>query len=177
MPRVTQVKFVGTFSNYGDAAARLKSVGDLALVERDMPRMLMLNCPCGCGDTLVINLDRRAGPAWRIYRRRGKISLFPSYWRDSACESHFVLWNNHVYWCDWEDEDTWSSAPAEIEEKVERALTTQYVAYDDLAAQIDEVPWDVLRACHALLRKGKAETKSRLARTEFRRTTRVEPSF
>jgi hypothetical protein len=54
--------------------------------------------PRGCGEVFPINLDPRAGPAWRLYSdpRRG-VSLYPSVWRESGCESHYVIWRNRIY--------------------------------------------------------------------------------
>ena len=116
MPRANKISFTGKFSSRDEAGASLKMSGDTALVHRGVARMLLMNCPCGCGDVLVINLDSRAGPAWRIYRRGEAISLYPSYWRDTKCESHFILWRNIIYWCDtrhripwWCNDDTCSN--------------------------------------------------------------------
>ncbi len=55
-------------------------------------------CPDGCGDTLVINLDDRAGKAWLLDERRGKLSLYPSVWREDGCRSHFILWSDYLIW-------------------------------------------------------------------------------
>jgi len=38
-------------------------------------------CPDGCGERIVLNLDPRAGPAWRLYDRKEKTTLYPSVWR------------------------------------------------------------------------------------------------
>lgn len=80
--------------------------GDVALVERGAVRTAVFQCPCGCGDMLVINLDPAAGSAWR-HRVDGEVlTLMPSVWRDSGCESHFILWRNELYWCGVTEEDT-----------------------------------------------------------------------
>ena len=169
MPRTYKINFTGKFSARDEAAASLKAPGDTALVHRGVARMLLMNCPCGCGDLLIINLDRRAGPAWRIYRRGDAISLFPSYWRDTKCESHFILWRNIIHWCDWDDDNIWSSS-SEIEERVFSALTDHFINYEDLAEQLQEVPWDILQACHALARKGRAIYNSPKRKGEFKRS-------
>lgn len=80
--------------------------GDVALVERGAVRNAVFQCPCGCGDVLVINLDPAAGPAWRHRVDEGQLTLMPSVWRDSGCESHFVLWRSEIYWCGATEEDT-----------------------------------------------------------------------
>ena len=173
MRRVDRVRFTGTFSYYDEAAAALKSPGDAAIVQRGLPRMLLLNCPCGCGDSLVINLDRRAGAAWRLYRRGAAVTLFPSYWRDTKCGSHFILWNSKVYWCDWDDESIWSNSN-DIEGRVLQALSSEFVNYEQLAESLQEIPWDVLQACHALVRKGDAVMNVPRRKGEFRRTRSSE---
>jgi len=169
MGRADQIRFTGTYSGRDEAAVTLTSPGDAAIVYRGVPRMLLMNCPCRCGDILVVNLDKRAGPAWRMYQRGGSLTLFPSYWRDSECGSHFVLWSNNIYWCDWEDDSFWTSASI-IEERVFRALPHNFTHYEVLAEQLQEIPWDVLLACHSLVRKGKAVMNIPRSKGEFRRS-------
>jgi hypothetical protein len=90
--------------------------GALALVHRgDMARAAVFHCPCGCGDVLVINLDARTPHAWRHRLEKGKLTLMPSVWRDTGCESHFVLWESQVYWCGaFEDEEVERSWPENL---------------------------------------------------------------
>ena len=170
--RANVIQLMGVFMQRDDAAAVIKEAGDTALVHRGSPRMLLMKCPCRCGDILVINLDKRAGPAWRMYQRGNAISLFPSYWRDSACASHFVLWSNNVFWCDWEDDSLWTSASV-IQDHVSQALPDHFIHYEQLAEQLGEIPWDVLLACHALVRKGGAVANQPRSKGEFRRTKRM----
>lgn len=58
-------------------------------------KLAQFKCPCGCSETLRINLSRSAGAAWR-YRldRSGRCSLYPSVDRTSGCYSHFMLVGN-----------------------------------------------------------------------------------
>jgi hypothetical protein len=168
MPRAEKIRFTGKFISRDEAAASLKMPGDTALVHRGVARMLLMDCPCGCGDVLVVNLDARAGPAWRIYRRGDAISLFPSYWRDSKCGSHFILWRNRVYWCDWDDDSIWTSSSI-IEDLVLREMPEHFINYEVLAEKLQEDPWDVLQACHSLVRKECAVMKLPRRKGEFRR--------
>src|SRR5438093_7423647 len=105
--RTRQVALRGKSEN--GAVGLVSASGDAAIVERGTPRLLVMRCPCGCGDDLLINLDRRAGPAWRSYVRGNKLTIFPSYWREDACESHFILWSDRIFWCGFrsEDDDFW----------------------------------------------------------------------
>lgn len=168
MSRVEKIQFLGTFACRDEAAALLKNPGDTALVHRGVPRMLVMNYPCGCGDTLIVNLDSRAGPAWRLYRRGNGVSVFPSYWRDTKCESHLVLWRNHLYWCDWDDDSIWASS-SDIEDLVFRELPEHFVNYEVIAEKLQAVPWDVLQACHALVRKRRAQMNLPRRKGKFRR--------
>lgn len=158
-PRVTMIRFCGKVENRDAAASLLFNAGDAVVVERGKPRLLILRCPCGCGDDLLINLDRRTGAAWYLYQKQKGITLFPSYWRDDKCGSHFILWNDHIYWCrGWESEesDYWQ-ASLEIEEKIYAALPGErFIHYEYLAEQMDMIPWEVLQACRQLVKRGKA---------------------
>src|ERR1700722_8970214 len=97
MSRASQLHLMGVVSSRGEASAYLKAPGDAVLVERGRPRLLLLSCPCGCGEHFPINLDPRAGPAWRLYRNRtGAITLYPSVWRESGCYSHYIIWRDRI---------------------------------------------------------------------------------
>src|ERR1700722_13719166 len=123
--RMRNIVICGKVARRDEALPLLNNSGDAAVVERDRPRMLVLRCPCGCGDDLIINLDKRSGPAWRYYHNRRGVTLYPSYWREGACGSHFILWNSHIYWClGWDRDETedWSVSPV-IEEEVFAALS------------------------------------------------------
>jgi uncharacterized protein DUF6527 len=87
----------------------------LVVVERGQPRSLVLMCPCGCEDVLVINLDPAAGDAWRLRRRSDLVTLLPSVWRTSGCKSHFILYNNHIWWCRRRPEDDEEPWPEEMD--------------------------------------------------------------
>jgi hypothetical protein len=167
MPRADKIRLTGVYTSRGEAAESLQIPGDTALVRRGVARILLMNCPCTCGDLLVINLDPRAGPAWRIYRRGAAVSLYPSYWRDTKCQSHFILWRNQIHWCDWDDEWIWTSSNS-IEKRVLELLTDQFVNYENIADKLQEVPWDVLQACRSLVRKGSAVRNTARRSGEFR---------
>src|SRR5205814_291355 len=80
-----------------DVAKQLQLPGDAVLIQRGQPRWLLLKCPCGCGDEIPVNLDKRAGKAWRLYGdAHAPVTLFPSVWRDTGCESHFIIWRGEI---------------------------------------------------------------------------------
>jgi len=68
------------------------------------------------------------------------MSLYPSYWRDTACGSHFIIWNNNINWCSgWETEgsDSWSVSH-DLEETVLNNLNADhYTKCYDLAEKLD----------------------------------------
>jgi hypothetical protein len=84
----------------------------IGIVESDgMFRAAIFLCPCGCGDKLTINLDPRSGDAWRVRLRGDRLTLMPSVWRASGCRSHFVLWENSIWWISESDEEADSKWP------------------------------------------------------------------
>jgi len=157
-----KLKLQGEVSSRTDAANRLKFAGDAVLVTRGVPRLLLLMCPCGCGEQLPINLDQRAGPAWRIYKaRNGAVTLYPSVWRESGCESHFVIWRDRILLFGSSDEDFDDSQLADEnlptpEAVLQHLPTAELISFFDVAESLDAIPWDVLRICRRLVRAGTA---------------------
>src|SRR5439155_5771117 len=98
---------------------------------------LVMACPDGCGDVLTLNLDSRAGRPWKLYRERDQISLYPSVWRDSGCESHFIVWRSRIFWCDYdpieEDND-------ELAARVLARLTEAFTPFAAIADRMNEIP-------------------------------------
>jgi len=154
--RPTTFKMLGIVARYSEAATLLKKPGDCAVVERKGTLcQIVISCPDGCGETLSINLDPRSGAAWRLYQRRGRWSLFPSIDRTSGCRSHFLLWGGHIAWCDLEGDRAEPEWPTTLGDRVMESLGRRSPAnYVVIADELDEVPWDVLAACHHLVRRG-----------------------
>lgn len=91
----------------GQDEARLLSAAKsdrLVVVHRQGPRSVVFKCPCGCGDTLMIPVDPDVKRSWYLREHENGISLLPSVWRTSGCESHFILWRNQVWWCEFRDD-------------------------------------------------------------------------
>jgi len=157
MKPATKIRFRGTVARLSDASAHLELPGDTVLVERGRPRLLMISCPCGCGELFPINLDPRAGPAWRLYSdpRRG-VSLYPSVWRESGCESHYVIWRNRIYLFGTYEDELDSASADELTKLVElvmdRLPTEGLVSFYDIAESLNAIPWDVLTVCRRLVR-------------------------
>jgi hypothetical protein len=91
-------------------------------VTRGAPRSIVILCPDGCGEVLTVNLDRRSGPAWRFFERRGTLTIYPSIWRDSGCRAHFIIWNSEILWCDGGEAEPAQCSNPELLAAVEEAL-------------------------------------------------------
>jgi len=128
--------------------------GDAAIIVRGRARSIVMACPCGCGDHLTINLDPRSGPAWRLIQRRGKLTLYPSVWRESRCRSHFVVWQNEIYLFGRNEFD--HRRHPKLEECVYQQLADGRPRhFSDIADSLGELPWSVLVACENLVSEGK----------------------
>jgi uncharacterized protein DUF6527 len=156
-----------------DAEALLQIPGDAVLVRRGQPRSLLIACPDGCGETLAVNLDPRAGPAWRMYGRNSAISLSPSVWRQGGCESHFIVWRGRIVWCGRFEEDNQEPVyDAGLEAQVLAAMDpVRFRSSHELADQLNEIPWDVSRVARNLVARGIAEEES-AQRDSYRRVAR-----
>lgn len=165
--RASSLAFKAQVEQRHEANPLLKLPGDAALVHRGVFRSLVMACPDGCGELLTINLDARAGKAWRMYGTPGELSLFPSVWRETGCRSHFILWRSKIYWCDWGDElDT---PIEEVVQLVRDRLTSELVPYVRIADELQVVPWSVLAACNRLVSQGVAQEGKNKQRGFFRR--------
>ena len=160
------------------AAGLLEAPGDAVLVTRGKPRWLLLRCPCGCGEEIPVNVDARAGKAWRLYRGSiTGITLFPSVWRDTGCESHFVIWRNRIlmFGCERElgDSPRESLDLTTLSKRVLEAWPHgRLVSYVEVADALQEIPWDIQEACRALVRAGALIEGFGEHRGTFRRTLR-----
>jgi hypothetical protein len=147
---------LGTSERHSEAVERLKAPGDCVIVERGgVTRLLVMKCPDGCGEVISVNLDRRSGPAWRLYRRRGIWSLYPSIDKPSGCESHFILSRGKIIWtdADWYYDDS----VLEKVEDIRRYLAgREFTSYVEIADHLDAVPWDTLLGCRVLVKRGEA---------------------
>lgn len=150
-----KVKFKGEVSTRVGAAERLTAPGDTILVTRGTPRWLLMRCPCGCGEEIPVNLDGRAGKAWRLYNSaKAGLTLFPSVWRDTGCRSHFILWRNQIVMCGirqgYSDKVTFD-VKALAKRLLEIWPQEGYADYVAVADAIQEIPWDVHDACRLLV--------------------------
>lgn len=175
--RVGRIRALSPQTNIGSALPLLREPGDTVLIHRSVDRSLVMRCPCGCGDDLVLNLDSRAGPAWRLYARAGKLTVFPSYWRNSGCESHFIIWKDRIYWCGGRDDDEYGYADSTLEQEIlAKTPSSRFVEYRELAEVLDAIPWDVLWVCRVLVKRGLLQEQPGKVTGRFRAIASVSES-
>src|SRR4051812_22851407 len=136
--REPRTAFVEVVIAGGQSAARAllrESVGRLAVVVRDTPRAALFDCPCGCGDLVIINTDPRSGPAWRIRVDATGATLMPSVWRTTGCRSHFIVWRSSIWWCRFREPE---DVPGERDDRSsDEPLGTRPVGPEDWPEEMD----------------------------------------
>lgn len=57
-------------------------------------------CPCGCQETIQLNLQPDSRPLWRLHLHwNGTVTVHPSINRIRGCRSHFWVRKGRVQWC------------------------------------------------------------------------------
>lgn len=173
--RERHARLRSTVERLSEGTRFLERPGDMVLVQRGVERLLVFKCPDGCGDTVPVNLDPRAGPSWRLYRKRGLSSLYPSVWRTEGCRAHFILWNERIYWTgtDWFEDVVDDALLASVHDALSAKKFRQFA---EIAAELNEIPWETLIACERLVRTGLAEEGRGEGRGSFRRRGGPAPS-
>lgn len=146
----------------------------MTLVHRGVIRSIVLMCPCGCGERLPVNLDPRTGPAWRLYESAGKISLFPSVWREVGCRAHFIVWHNRIVVLGPRDSQSEDAGFADLPSSLMAAVLDRLpygslVPFSQIAQDLGAVPWDVLSACRRLVSNRSAREGIKKQRGSFGR--------
>lgn len=96
-------------SRYVEELNEARSPGDDELVfvgPKNRPEWVVLNCPCGCGYVLNVDLNRAHEPHWWFFLHfDGTVSVFPVISaRDAKCRSHFYIHRGRVIWATTEDD-------------------------------------------------------------------------
>jgi len=153
-----EIRLKGEAERRADAETLLSAPGDTAIIRRGVVRSLLLRCPDGCGQTLLVNLDPRAGKAWRLRIDRGGLTLYPSVWREGGCGSHFVIWQHRILWCDRSDatEGEEPEYDDRVEDRVAKGLRRELAPADEIGERVYESGWEVARACRRLVAAGRA---------------------
>lgn len=166
----------GTVTARSAASLLLAQRGDAVLVERGYPRWIVIKCPEGCGDELPINLDREAGPAWRLYlsKHRG-LTIYPSVWRDVGCGAHFIVWRGSILLLgtsdDSEEELYWEDITKGVlrDAVLSRLSAEKSIHSSRIAEELGEDPWDVLETCRQFVKTGLAMEGKGKQKEHFRR--------
>ena len=67
-------------------------------MDQDFPWAVSLQCPCGCGEPITLNLVG-SHPVWKLTKTtENLITLYPSVWRTRGCESHFWVKQGRIVW-------------------------------------------------------------------------------
>lgn len=169
--RQRRARLKGVVTTHSEAVAKISEPGDVAVVKRGTLRSVVMRCPDGCGDAITLNLDPRTDKAWRLYQSRRGLTLFPSVWRDTGCKSHFILWDDVLYWVDvYEIDEEALPEESELEERVWGVLKPDVLTdFVVLADSLGEIPWAVLEACRRLVKSGRVVAGDGLLRTSFKR--------
>jgi len=93
-------RYSTTVLNSRESALRATTGGNVfALVESTgHKKWALMRCPCGCGETLALNLMRTHSPCWTVRLNiRGDVTVEPSI-DATKCGAHFWLRNGIVVW-------------------------------------------------------------------------------
>ena len=174
--RQRRAQLKGIVPSHYEATALVSEPGDVAIVKRGTLRSVVMRCPDGCGEAITLNLDPRTDKAWRIYESKRGLTLFPSVWRDTGCQSHFVLWDDLISWVDVyemeEGEDT--EEKRQLRERVWKVLRPDaFTEFVQIADSLDEIPWAVLDACRHLVKEKRAIAGSGAMKSSFKKIVLV----
>ncbi|MCP1759654.1 DUF6527 family protein [Bradyrhizobium japonicum] len=151
-----KVNLLGFAEHRDEGERMLAAPGDAVVIQRGALRSVLMRCPDGCGETLVVNLDPRVGKSWRLDMRTDKPTLYPSVWRDGGCGSHFIIWRGQLLWCDRFEEG--NVEPnfdlVALGRRVLKSLRRRELrSAEEIAADLDEITWEVSRAGQMLVRR------------------------
>jgi hypothetical protein len=81
-------------------------------------------------------------------------------WRDTGCESHFIVWRDRIYvFGPFEDdlELLQTDEASHLLDAVRAQLGSDLKSFSVIADATQAIPWDVLLLCRRLVRIGVAE--------------------
>lgn len=69
------------------------------VVGQEKAKWVVIDCPCGCGERIDVNLMATRIPAWKFSVDGGQVTLWPSLWLpQDKCGSHFWIKRNRIIW-------------------------------------------------------------------------------
>ncbi|HBC31162.1 hypothetical protein KCV26_11440 [Petrimonas sulfuriphila] len=58
-----------------------------------------MKCPCGCGDLIMLSLNKDSFPSWTIKQDKlGRATISPSINRLDGCKSHYFIRKGKLIW-------------------------------------------------------------------------------
>jgi hypothetical protein len=99
-PKLSQSRFLTVYYGERVLAKSTASEHHLNVVgDRTHSKWAYLVCPCGCGETLELNLMKSHWPHWKLrVDRTDSPTLQPSVW-SQTCGAHFWLRDGVITWC------------------------------------------------------------------------------
>ena len=90
---------IATIVQVGSRSEIPDKLGRTLYIVGDPPKWVVLQCPCGCGDTIDVNLMRSRNPVWRLSVVNGKPTFHPSLWVPAEkCGAHFWIRDGKITW-------------------------------------------------------------------------------
>lgn len=88
-----------SYSYVVDLPDTIKSKQILIIKDGVEPELLVLKCPCGCNQDIMLNLLKDTKPKWDFdFTSKDEINIYPSIWRNIGCKSHFFIKEGNVDW-------------------------------------------------------------------------------
>jgi hypothetical protein len=86
------------YRNVSDIPDKIEDNIIYIVQEGSEPETLVFNCPCGCEQSVYLNMLQDARPFWTYKVEKRKISIFPSVVRKGGCRSHYCIRKGRVIW-------------------------------------------------------------------------------
>lgn len=98
-------RLVATVEDADNVPDRLPRNGAVLVGSERKPKWLVFDCPCLGGHRVMLNLDPRRSPYWRIELSSPLLTLRPSVDFDSAGRHcHYLIKRGHTVWVREEEE-------------------------------------------------------------------------
>lgn len=87
-----------TVGTPADVPSELPDMAAVIVGTEQKPQSLVLDCPCGAGHRITVNLNSANTPHWKILQKQ-KLSVYPSIEEITASKRcHFMITNGNVIW-------------------------------------------------------------------------------
>jgi hypothetical protein len=90
---------ISTIVQIGSRSELPQKLGSSIYTVGDPAKWAILECPCGCGDTIDVNLMTSRKPVWQLSIIDGKATFHPSLWVPKEnCGAHFWIRQSTIIW-------------------------------------------------------------------------------